>query len=562
MTSKQNSFKQIQHIVLFVVMLMFVFALYLDSLLQVEPLDNERTVTLDNTWDAYVDGELLATGVSLPYAFPKPLTGKTCTISTILPSVFPNDNTSINVESSMAALDVFLDGKKIYSLEGPGKGWARPVFGGNFANFIRLPNEAKGKELSLSYRFTSNTPPAGNVRAPVMGSKASLILLKHKQWPSLVFGYTLLFVGFICVIVPFFGMSRGRERDSFIYFGWLQASLGAWIFSQSPSKLLTIRNPALPMNMSFIALYLLPFFLVNYVCNSYSVGKPIRVMRKISLIFPIAYLVGGILQLFGILQYTDLLVISGLFLGIFLLLLLGMLFGNHLKKQANLTSFLIAMGILLATILAEEGLLIFNIKLNSPVLLHFGMSLSGAILFWHSAKQLTEKTCSILKEQVLLSMVYTDSLTGLNNRSAYDKRIDEISSASNKAEVLGVLVMDINDLKVINDTKGHKAGDNALQDFTACVLKLLPEKAEMFRIGGDEFAAFIPAVMDDQMEKLANTITEYFKARKSIYTVAVGWSLFIPKKKEKFINVINHADSSMYVCKANMKHGRVSKLDS
>ncbi len=555
MHSKKNPFKQIQYIVLFLVALMFVFALYMDSFLQVEPLNNEYTVALDNGWDVYLDGEPLAKDVSLPYAFPKPLIGKTCTITTILPTLFPNDNTCINVESSMAALDVFLDGEKIYSLEGPGKGWARPVFGGNFANFIRLPNEAKGKELSISYRYTSNTPFSGSVKAPVMGSKASLILLKHDQWPSMVFGYTLLFVGFICIVIPL-GMHRGRERDSFIYFGWLQASLGAWVFSQSTSKLLTIRNPALPMNLSFIALYLLPFFLVNYVCNSYTVGKSVKLMRNISLVFPFAYIVGGLLQLFGILQYTDLLVISGLCLGLFLLVLLALLLSSHLKRKANLTSFLIAMGILLTTILVEEVLLIFNIKLNSPFLLHFGMSVSGAILIWHSAKKLNEKTRSILKEQVLLSMAYTDSLTGLNNRSAYDKRIDEISSASSKAEVLGVLMMDINDLKVINDTKGHKAGDMALQDFTSCIRKIVPEDSELFRIGGDEFVAFIPSIRDDQLEKLSTSITKFFKARKAIYTVAVGWDLFIPKKKEKFINIINRADSAMYLCKATMKNER------
>ncbi|MBI9094971.1 MAG: GGDEF domain-containing protein [Sphaerochaeta sp.] len=150
----------------------------------------------------------------------------------------------------------------------------------------------------------------------------------------------------------------------------------------------------------------------------------------------------------------------------------------------------------------------------------------------------------------------------MNNRSAYDQRIDEISSPSNRTEVLGVLVMDINDLKVINDTKGHKEGDIALKDFTSCILKLLPENAEVFRIGGDEFVAFIPTIMDDRLEQLATTITEFFKARKTTYTVAVGWSLYIPRKKEKFINIIHSADSSMYLCKAIMKQQRVVNLDS
>lgn len=561
MESKQNPFKQIQYILFFLVLLMFTLAIYLDSFLQVEPLDNEYTVALDHGWDVYLDGELLARDVSLPYTFPKPLVGKTCTVTSILPPLFPNSNTCLDVQSSMAALDVFLEGEKIYSLAGSGKGWARPVFGGNFSNFIRLRDDAKGKRLTLDYSFTSNTPFAGNIKAPVMGSKASLILLKHKQWPSLVFGYTLMFVGLVCAILPL-GIQKGRERDSFLYFGWLMASMGAWVFSQSSSKLLIIRNPALPMNLSFIALYLLPIFLVNYVCVSYTVGKPVRVMQKVALLFPLAYVAGGVLQLLGILQYTDLLLISGLLLGIFLLVLLGMLIAAHLKGKANLTTFILAMSFLIATILIEEILLIFSIKLNSPVLLHVGMSVSGAILFYHSTRILVDKTRNILKEQVLLSMAYTDSLTGLNNRSAYDKRIEEISSSSSKAGVLGVLVMDINDLKLINDTKGHKAGDLALQDFTASLHRLLPETSELFRIGGDEFVAFIPTITDNQLEKLANAITEFFTNKKKIYTAAVGWDLFIPKKKERFINIIHRADSAMYLRKTKMKQEMDGKLDS
>ena len=45
-------------------------------------------------------------------------------------------------------------------------------------------------------------------------------------------------------------------------------------------------------------------------------------------------------------------------------------------------------------------------------------------------------------------------------------------------------------------------------------------------------------------------------------TVAVGWDLYIPKKKEKFINIINRADSAMYRCKANMKQEMAANLDS
>ena len=115
------------------------------------------------------------------------------------------------------------------------------------------------------------------------------------------------------------------ERKSFFYFGWVLLALGGWVFSQTPSKFILFRNPALWLNLSFAALYLLLFFLVKYIQYSYPIGAWLKPFSLGSIIFAFVYVIGGILQYTGLLQYTDMLLISGLGLEIFLLMLLAML---------------------------------------------------------------------------------------------------------------------------------------------------------------------------------------------------------------------------------------------
>ena len=553
MNDTSNVLRSIQRLLLVLVILMFVLSLYFDSFLETEPLDHEYTVVLEQGWTIQLDSVELGSNLSLPYRTNEKLAGKTCKATVQLPETFPNHNTCIAIDTSMTSLEVIVDGKSLYQFQGPNKGWKRPVFGGSYTHFIRLPDEMQGKELSLVYNFTSNNAFSGHIKAPVLGSKASLILTKHAQWPSLVFGFTLMFVGIVSILIALV-LHPNEEQKSLFYFGWVELAIGGWVFSQTSSKLLIIRNPALPMNLSFAALYLLPFFLSHYVCSSYKVGNGIKKMKTISLIFPLAYVIGGGLQYFGIVQYTDLLLISGLFLGIFLFVLLAMTAYAFVRGNTKLSSFLLAMGILFITILVEEVLLALNIKLQSAVILHIGMSLSALVLCIHSVQLLHQKTQMICKEHLLVSMAYSDSLTAMGNRSAYDRRIDEVSCNVKKQKVIGVMVMDINDLKVINDTQGHKAGDAVLKDFAQKIRKLLPTDSELFRIGGDEFVAFIPMIRDDQLEELTNSVVQFFHPlKRTTYSVAAGYDIFIPKKKEKFINVINRADSSMYRCKAEMK---------
>ncbi len=120
------------------------------------------------------------------------------------------------------------------------------------------------------------------------------------------------------------------------------------------------------------------------------------------------------------------------------------------------------------------------------------MSLCGAILLSHTAQVISQGEKSKIREQMLLELAYTDSLTGLGNRTAYEKWIVSVPDRGKRSRVMGVLLFDVNDLKPINDRFGHAAGDQLLRVVSRRITGVLPESAETFRIGGDEFVTFVP----------------------------------------------------------------------
>ncbi len=88
---------------------------------------------------------------------------------------------------------------------------------------------------------------------------------------------------------------------------------------------------------------------------------------------------------------------------------------------------------------------------------------------------------------------YVDALTGLWNRRAADRDLDQaVARADRPGRSLSVVMVDVNDLKGINDRLGHPAGDRALRDVAAELTAVLRAGDNVYRVGGDEFLLVLP----------------------------------------------------------------------
>ena len=86
----------------------------------------------------------------------------------------------------------------------------------------------------------------------------------------------------------------------------------------------------------------------------------------------------------------------------------------------------------------------------------------------------------------LFELAYTDSMTEVQNRNAYEERLKKLRKPNANISRITVVVVDVNGLKEINDSYGHFSGDDAIKTVAKALRDTIGLKADIFRIGGDD----------------------------------------------------------------------------
>ena len=165
--------------------------------------------------------------------------------------------------------------------------------------------------------------------------------------------------------------------------------------------------------------------------------------------------------------------------------------------------------------------------------------------------------------QTLDLKAYQDALTGVKNKAAYDRDIakinDEIKSEKNPK--LGVVMVDINNLKNINDTYGHDSGDIYIVG-AAHIVSEVYKHSPVYRIGGDEIVVILEGEDYQNRDKLLKELKHQFEISShdtSVeefrrYSAAAGMAVFDKSMDEEVYSVFRRADKKMYANKVEIKN--------
>lgn len=166
------------------------------------------------------------------------------------------------------------------------------------------------------------------------------------------------------------------------------------------------------------------------------------------------------------------------------------------------------------------------------------------------------------------SLAYRDALTGVKNKAAYqdaERRIEEQMRQGHPE--FAVVVLDINDLKRVNDHFGHDFGDMLIVDACRLICKSFPH-SPVYRVGGDEFAVILEGAEYTNyvqlLENLKAAIIEYNEnsPKDNQLSIARGIAIYNCQTDLVFSNVFKRADDAMYQNKADMKQRRTAAEDA
>ncbi|MBA3695305.1 MAG: sensor domain-containing diguanylate cyclase [Methylotenera sp.] len=177
-----------------------------------------------------------------------------------------------------------------------------------------------------------------------------------------------------------------------------------------------------------------------------------------------------------------------------------------------------------------------------------GMSLAFAYIVFFFLKERT----------TLASHAMYDSLTGLANRRLLYDRMDQAQAQSKRLDhYFGIMFIDIDYFKKINDTYGHDFGDELLKTVAVKLLGCIRDVDTLSRIGGDEFVVVIEQLGNkDDVELVAKKIFASFEHQVNIMGkdiligLSIGISIYTPHSSSNVKSLMKEADIALYEVKA------------
>lgn len=178
------------------------------------------------------------------------------------------------------------------------------------------------------------------------------------------------------------------------------------------------------------------------------------------------------------------------------------------------------------------------------------MAFSALLLFIHYSE--FSQLNSDFKMEYQNELLQKDILSGLYSRYEYNQDVEMYEKEKELPEDLVVFSMDINGLKVVNDSLGHIAGDELIRGASSCISEVLGSYGKCYRTGGDEFIAFLQTdkiQAEELNRKLLEKARNWHGLSVSSVSFSTGYCVRADQPKANIEQLIIIADNEMYKSK-------------
>lgn len=166
-------------------------------------------------------------------------------------------------------------------------------------------------------------------------------------------------------------------------------------------------------------------------------------------------------------------------------------------------------------------------------------------------------------EEIIKRQAYTDSMTGFFNRTYFEDVMARMSRILPELKPLSFIAIDIDGLKITNDTFGHNAGDNLLKEAAKIISGVFKSNGILTRVGGDEFCIILPDTDNRTVNEIREEIVHLIDANNnSGVTVPISMSIGTSTSddNEDIYTVYRRADDDMYQYKLSQSGSEKSRV--
>ena len=376
----------------------------------------------------------------------------------------------------------------------------------------------------------------------------------------------ILIITFGVLIIIFWAVARNYTQidSSAFYFGIFTIALGFWTLKETDAMDLLMIQHATTSVFSYVCLMLMPVPMTLFVKSG--LFNEDRFIWKI--LYAASFVVNGCLIIFQMAGVMDLkesvIALHLLVFADLLYLIIGIindirLRGLTSRARTNL------IGITAFTLSIIARVIIYYLNRGSQEEAEFitklAMLLYLIIMLIDIINDIIQQMDKGRKAVYFEEMATHDVMTGLFSRMAFES--DRHNMKVGQAYLL--VSFDLNNLKQVKDTYGHKAGDEYITSAANILREIFPASAKCYRMGGDEFAALTDESSFDLDEavKQMHRLEDEYNARKKNFRhmqIAYGSSRFVYTAPNDLEKALTSADALMYEKKKEQKAARTHEL--
>jgi diguanylate cyclase (GGDEF)-like protein len=468
------------------------------------------------------------------------------------------ENQYLLVRGSLADLTVVIDGENIYqSSRDQILGTKSPP--ASLWHFIPLHRRDEGKEISLT--FASPYYDMSGLANPIyMGYQSDLMFFIIQSYGVAFFiDVIILVLGFIMLLTS---LVRPQKIDTNMWsIGIFSILVSLWLFSESRLLQFFIGNQWLHASLAYLCLAIVPIPLLLFIGNATRKKYQSIIYALISISFINLFIIIG-LQWFHIIDFYESVKLSHIIILIDICVICRVLWLDVKRyRTATARNTVYAIVVLFAFITIEIiQFLIWNSS-NVTIFVRIGLLIFILILGYGTLRQLFIGIEKSYKTSFYKRLAYKDQLTQGNNRMAFERDMEKLFKNPEKLDSLRLVILDMNDLKLINDTYGHVTGDEAIKKAYKIIEKCFEDYGKSYRIGGDEFAVLIEdsseLTFDTLLDNLYKRSCEHNRLASYPFSIAYGYVIYDPKADQTAEKMMHRADSNMYYEKNSRYKGHL-----
>ena len=426
---------------------------------------------------------------------------------------------------------------------------------GSYWHCFRLPSDWEGKELRIE--ITADVARyAGEVPTIYTGNKNAFVYMALENGMySLVLCVPIFVFGLALVAFGIFS-ARNKLKSRMIFLGLFAIATSVWNILEARITQVLFRDIQMAMVVLFSCYYVIPFLAACYL-DTYETFHRNRFMRTAMYSTGVIYVFLQVLQGINIIRYIDFVTLGHVMIAV---VIFGVAVNYILQRRRNkkVPDAVVYKAIMMLGFFCFVDMFRYHL---SPLLKATQFSMIGFLIFFFYLgfsviSQMNEVAIKERENAIYKKLAFIDNMTQINNRTAFEQKLHTMRQME-VIEPTYFCLVDMNNLKKINDTYGHTVGDNAIIAVADALSKGFAG-TECYRIGGDEFCIIAEGMHEERIKeackKVQSELDEKSKNLNYDIRIAMGYSKVVQGNMDE---CYNNADVMMYENKKRSKSERV-----